>query len=377
MQRRSTRLSNNNNNNNPILSSAPNKKQPSSSLLASESKKRRVKKEDQEESKILTQTKIEIQKNNNNKSLKIKKSTDSTSSPPLNWKTVFDRIKLYRQTHEAVVDTMGCACLAEPNVPPKQQRFQTLVSLMLSSQTKDTVTSVAIRTLQKELPGGLCINSILEVDESTLDQYIYSVGFHSKKVKYIKQTAAILREKYDDDIPDTIEGLTSLPGVGPKMGYLTLQVAWKKNLGIGVDVHVHRISNRLGWVRTEKGGPEDTRLSLQSWLPKEHWQEINPMLVGFGQIICFPRGPKCVECPVNDLCPASTVKRKIKKEITIKKETNGMKKKQVDQGEEAPPGVEAGTNEVNIKLETVEQQPSEIDDRIKIKKEEDLKDLEW
>ncbi|CAO3650587.1 unnamed protein product [Cunninghamella echinulata] len=377
MQRRSAQLSNNNNNS-PILSFAPNKKQPSSTLLVSESKKRRVKKEDQEERNILVQTKIDIQKNNNsNRSLKIKKSTDPTSSPPPNWKTVFDCIKLYRQTHEAVVDTMGCACLAEPNVPPKQQRFQTLVSLMLSSQTKDTVTSVAVRTLQKKLPGGLCINSILEVDESTLDQYIYSVGFHTKKVKYIKQTASILRQKYNDDIPDTIEGLTSLPGVGPKMGYLTLQVAWKKNLGIGVDVHVHRISNRLGWVRTEKGGPEDTRLNLQSWLPKEHWQEINPMLVGFGQIMCFPRGPNCAECPVNDLCPASTVKRKIKKEIAIKEEIKNVKKDQVDQGEEAPSEVETAINEVNVKLETTEQQPSEIDDQIKIKKEEDLKDLEW
>lgn len=129
---------------------------------------------------------------------------------------------------------------------------------MLSSQTKDTVTSAAMIKLQKELPNGLNLESILNIDVESLDKMIKSVGFHSKKAIYIKKTAEILRDQYEGDIPDTIEGLTSLPGVGPKMGYLTLQVAWNKNVGIGVDVHVHRITNRLGWVRTKN--PEETRL---------------------------------------------------------------------------------------------------------------------
>jgi endonuclease-3 len=91
-----------------------------------------------------------------------------------------------------------------------------------------------------------------------LDGHIYAVGFHTKKAGYIKRTAEILRDQFDGDIPDTIEGLVSLPGVGPKMGYLALQNAWDKNLGIGVDVHVHRIANRLGW--TESKTPEETRM---------------------------------------------------------------------------------------------------------------------
>ena len=96
-----------------------------------------------------------------------------------------------------------------------------------------------------------------------------------------------------------------LPGVGPKMAYLCMQHAWKSNVGIGVDVHVHRISNRLGWVRTKK--PEETRRDLEEWLPKEYWDSINLMLVGFGQTICTPMAPRCSQCKVNHLCPSSLV----------------------------------------------------------------------
>lgn len=180
------------------------------------------------------------------------------TSPPENWEMVYDKLEAYREVNKAAVDTMGCERLADSNASPIVQRFQTLVSLMLSSQTKDTVTSAAVIKMQNEMEGGLCLESILNIDEATLDNMIKTVGFHTKKASYIKRTAEILRDQYDGDIPSDIEGLTSLPGVGPKMGYLTLQVAWNKNLGIGVDVHVHRISNRLRWVKTNT--PEETRL---------------------------------------------------------------------------------------------------------------------
>lgn len=236
-------------------------------------------------------------------------------SPPENWEVVFDKLEAFRKENKAAVDTMGCERLADSNASPIVQRFQTLVALMLSSQTKDTVTSAAVIKMQKEMEGGLCLESILRIDEATLDNMIKTVGFHTKKASYIKRTAEILRDQYDGDIPSTIEGLTSLPGVGPKMGYLTLQVAWNKNIGIGVDVHVHRISNRLRWVKTNT--PEETRLSLQSWLPKDKWKKINPILVGYGQIVCLPRGPRCDVCPVSQYCPSSEVK-KIKKIVSKK-----------------------------------------------------------
>lgn len=120
---------------------------------------------------------------------------------------------------------------------------------------------------------------------------------------------AILREQYGDDIPSTLDGLMQLPGVGPKMSHLVLNVAWGANSGICVDTHVHRICNRLKWVKTwNKSGSQDTektRMELEGWLPREHWTTINPLLVGFGQTVCLAVAPKCDQCQIRNLCPAS------------------------------------------------------------------------
>ncbi|KAG0269231.1 DNA N-glycosylase and apurinic/apyrimidinic (AP) lyase [Linnemannia exigua] len=256
----------------------------------------------------------------------VKKSKFATKEP-VGWELTLDRLREFRLQNPAPVDTMGCERLAEvgDHIPPEVSRYQTLVALMLSSQTKDTVTSVAVRKLQKELKGGLTIQSILDVPSEELNSMIGAVGFHNKKTIYLKQVAEICRDQYHGDIPDTAEALIALPGVGPKMAYLTLQCAWNKNLGIGVDVHVHRIANRLGWVKTEKDGPEGTREALQSWLPKEHWREINHIMVGFGQVLCLPRGPICAACPVQERCPSATgitkhQKKKLMLEASIKAE---------------------------------------------------------
>ncbi|KAI7863545.1 DNA glycosylase [Spinellus fusiger] len=258
---------------------------------------------------------------------KVKQEELNSNEPPKNWKIVLDKIQAFRKDNLAPVDTMGCERLAENTADPITSRFQTLVALMLSAQTKDTVTSVVVKSLQTTLPGGLGLQSILNIDEQELDYRIRAVGFHTKKAMYIKKTAEIIRDKFNGDIPNTIEDLVTLPGVGPKMGYLTLQVAWNINSGIGVDVHVHRISNRLGWCNTSTKLPEDTRKALESWLPHEHWKEINPTLVGFGQSLCLPRGPKCGACPVQKLCPSSQVKPKeasIKKEKRVKEEKDQL-----------------------------------------------------
>ncbi|CAM9777243.1 unnamed protein product [Laminaria digitata] len=113
-------------------------------------------------------------------------------------------------------------------------------------------------------------------------------------------------------IPSTVEGcLMDLPGVGPKMTYLVMDVAWGRIEGICVDTHVHRISNRLGWVDTwnktkpKAQNPDKTRKQLQAWLPREHWSEVNGLLVGFGQQVCRARGPSCSACGISDLCPSA------------------------------------------------------------------------
>ncbi|KAF9949584.1 DNA N-glycosylase and apurinic/apyrimidinic (AP) lyase [Mortierella alpina] len=256
-----------------------------------------------------------------------KKKSKYATKEPKGWEITLDRLREFRLQNPAPVDTMGCERLAEvgEHIPPEVSRFQTLMSLVLSSQTKDTVTSVAVWRLQKELKGGLTIQGVLDVPSEELNSIIGAVGFHNKKTIFMKQVAEICKTKYNGDIPSTAEELIALPGVGPKMAYLTLQCAWNKNLGIGVDTHVHRISNRLGWIKTEKDGPEATREALQSWLPKEHWREINHIMVGFGQVLCLPRGPLCGTCPVQERCPSAKVnskqsKKAIKAEVKLEME---------------------------------------------------------
>ncbi|KAJ1973263.1 alpha,alpha-trehalase nth1 [Dimargaris verticillata] len=102
---------------------------------------------------------------------------------------------------------------------------------------------------------------MLTTSVETIDDCICKVGFHKKKAMYIKQVAQICRDQYHDDIPRTIDSLVALPGVGPKMAYLTMNCAWKESTGIGVDVHVNRISHRLGWANAKATTPELTRLN--------------------------------------------------------------------------------------------------------------------
>ncbi|KAH9866256.1 hypothetical protein J1614_008822, partial [Plenodomus biglobosus] len=257
--------------------------------------------------------------------------------PPTNWEEIYALTREMRNENLAPVDTMGCESLAEKNRSPRDRRFQTLIALMLSSQTKDTVNAVAMRNMQEGMPGGLNLESVLALEPSALNAFICKVGFHNLKTKYIKQTAEILRDKWNSDIPDTIEGLTSLPGVGPKMAYLTLSAAWGRDEGIGVDVHVHRITNLWGWHKTQN--PEQTRAALESWLPKDKWHDINNLLVGFGQTICLPVGRKCGDCKLADrgLCPSAVVAKRTK----VKKE-------------EAVVKVEAPSGEKTVKQELVE-----------------------
>lgn len=198
---------------------------------------------------------------------------------------------------------------------------------------------------------------MLAIEPDVLNNFIGKVGFHNLKTKYIKQTAELLRDKWNSEIPDTIEGLVSLPGVGPKMAYLTMSAAWGKDLGIGVDVHVHRITNLWGWNKTQN--PEQTRAALESWLPQDKWHDINNLLVGFGQTICLPVGRKCGDCKLADrgLCPSAVVTKstKVKKEkVVVKVEASN--------GERASEQTSIVAKIENVKAE-------ETEDRVHIKAE--------
>ncbi|KAL6873253.1 DNA glycosylase [Trichoderma longibrachiatum] len=316
---------------------------------------------------------------------------ESFVSPPSDWEEMYEVVRKMRApggvAHGAAVDTMGCERLADPNASPRDQRLHSLIALMLSSQTKDTVTAVVMRRLQTELPAckpgapaGLNLDNLLAVDANLLNQMIWAVGFHNNKTKYIKKAAEILRDEWNGDIPDTVEGLTSLPGVGPKMAYLCLSVAWNRTEGIGVDVHVHRITNMWGWHKTKN--PEETRLALQSWLPRDRWREINGLLVGLGQSVCLPVGRRCGECDLGlrGLCKAAERKkviegRRVKTEV-IKQEVikgedgaeekttiRAIKEDTVKVEREDLPGVSGGS--AAVKVEAI------VKEEVKVKQEQD------
>ena len=283
---------------------------------AKEGSKVKIKKEDQLEPTPLKRKKIEIgyeeskplleqahlvKQENDGHIVKLESPEKKTrKKAPLNWEETFQKIKLFRLDHEAPVDTVGCERLADSPYP-QIFRYEILTSLQLSSQTKDPVTAQAIANLKADPDGGLTIDNVLNMPIERLNQHICKVGFHTRKTTYLRETAKILKEKYQGDIPSTLEALLDLPGIGPKMAHLVMQCAWNETVGIGVDTHVHRISNRLGWVKTNL--PEKTRIDLEDWLPKQHWREINALLVGFGQVHCKPINPECPTCPVAHLCP--------------------------------------------------------------------------
>ncbi|MCO5570012.1 hypothetical protein L7F22_023727 [Adiantum nelumboides] len=131
----------------------------------------------------------------------------------------------------------------------------------------DPVTAEAVHNLQRSLPGGLSLASILTASQDDISSSICKVGFWRRKTDTFRAPPGLSEMTLVGTFPRTIDELCSLPGVGPKMGFLALQSAWGLNMGIGVDVHVHRVANRLKWVNSND--PEGTRLQLQSWLPKE------------------------------------------------------------------------------------------------------------
>jgi 3-methyladenine DNA glycosylase/8-oxoguanine DNA glycosylase len=131
------------------------------------------------------------------------------------------------------------------------RRFHILISLLLSSQTRDEATHAARCALRAH---GLTIESMLATPVDQIEALIRPVGFYRRKAVYIKRVCEILRDQHGGDIPRTLPQLLELPGIGPKMGHLVMQCAWGDTVGIGVDVHVHRISHRLGWVPAPPDG---------------------------------------------------------------------------------------------------------------------------
>jgi endonuclease-3 len=175
--------------------------------------------------------------------------------------------------------------------------FEVLVSTILSLRTKDEVTAVAAARLFEaaRTPEG-----ILALGEKKVAGLIYPVGFYPTKARRLQEISRMVIDTYGGNVPDTIDELLKLPGVGRKTANLVLVEGYHKP-AICVDTHVHRISNRIGYVDTKN--PEQTEMALREKLPAEHWIRYNELLVAFGQVICRPVSPHCSRCPVADMCP--------------------------------------------------------------------------
>jgi len=175
--------------------------------------------------------------------------------------------------------------------------FKVLVATILSARTKDETTSRAVTELFRVVHRAHDFDLL---SDEELDRIIYQVGFHKTKTKHLKQLPEVLDTLFSGKIPSAIEDLVQLPGVGRKTANLVRAVAFSLP-AICVDIHVHRISNRWGYVQTST--PFETEMALREILPEQYWLMVNSYIVAFGQNLCLPRNPKCQICPIADYCP--------------------------------------------------------------------------
>ena len=185
----------------------------------------------------------------------------------------------------------------------KPDAFKILISCLLSLRTQDKNTEKASTKLYAvaDTP-----KDIVKLPIKKLEKLIFSSGHYKKKARTLQHVSRELINKFDSKVPNTREKLLSIKGIGPKTANIVLAFAYGKNV-IPVDTHVHRIPNRLGWVKTKT--PEQTETELERVLPKKYWREFNAIFVQFGQTICQPISPWCSKCPIREYCPRINVNR--------------------------------------------------------------------
>lgn len=205
---------------------------------------------------------------------------------------------LKRETRQWKVPAVGVVAQQAADRP-----FETLVSTILSLRTKDAVTEQASRRLlaRASSPAAMASLPVRQVEE-----LIYPVGFYRTKARNLIETCRILLRDHEEKVPRDMDALLKLPGVGRKTANLVMTVGYDE-YGICVDTHVHRISNRWGYVKTKT--PENTEFALRRKLPKKYWKTYNDLLVTFGQNLCVPISPWCSRCPMERYCPRIGVTR--------------------------------------------------------------------
>jgi endonuclease-3 len=186
----------------------------------------------------------------------------------------------------------------------QEEPFEVLIATMLSAQTRDAVTAAASRRLFRV---ARTPRTMARLTAKRIERLIYPVSFYRHKAIHVKETCRLLVERFGGRVPGTMEELLSLPGVGRKTANLVLILSFKSLRNICVDTHVHRISNRLGWVRTKT--PAETEAALYRATSERWWPYINLYLVTWGQNVCRPVYPRCGDCVIRPDCARVGVER--------------------------------------------------------------------
>jgi endonuclease III len=180
----------------------------------------------------------------------------------------------------------------------RKHPFHVLIGTMLSARTQDATTLAASTRL---FQAARTPRTMAQLSVQRIEQLIYPVSFYRHKARHVKATCRMLIERFDGKVPSTLEDLLLLPGVGRKTANLVLIIGFHSQQSICVDTHVHRISNRLGWVRTKT--PEETEEALYRATAERWWPYLNLYLVTWGQNVCLPVYPRCPDCVVKSMCP--------------------------------------------------------------------------
>jgi endonuclease-3 len=196
------------------------------------------------------------------------------------------------------IDGLDLPAVEKISESSQEDPFQILIGTLLSARTQDATTAAASERLFAKAPTP---QAMLTLTVKQIEKLIYPVSFYRHKAKHVKETCRILVDKFGGVVPQTMEELLTLPGVGRKTANLVLILAFESRKNICVDTHVHRISNRLGWVKTHT--PDETEQALYKATHQRWWPTINLYLVTWGQNVCRPIYPRCAKCAIAKWCP--------------------------------------------------------------------------
>lgn len=201
---------------------------------------------------------------------------------------------------EAMRRRLGELGVPAPVSTGRRDPYAVLVSTVVSLRTRDAVTRKVARRLLERAPDP---EALARIDPRELEEVLRPAGFFRQKARQLRSTAKTIVERFDGRVPSSREGLLSLPGVGPKTAGYVLGIAFGKP-AVCVDVHVHRITNRMGLVSTRT--PEETERELERIFPPSLWIGVNHVFVRYGQNVCRPRRPDCGSCPFAGWCPTAS-----------------------------------------------------------------------